>query len=67
MSNDSLERALGRLEGGMKGIEGKIDLVLERQDGHEKRLAKVERWQAKLAGAIALASFVVGLVVKALM
>lgn len=57
---DSLERALGRLE-------GKVDQILATLPVHEARLTRIERWQAKIAGGIALAAFMVGLVVKALL
>lgn len=64
---DSLERALGRLE-------GKVDQILAGQAAHDERLTRaderltrVERWQSKIAGGIALAAFMIGLVVRALL
>lgn len=57
---DSLERAIGRLE-------GKVDQILVGLNSHEERLSKVEKWQSKLAGGLALAAFVVGVVVKTLL
>lgn len=45
-----LHRAMGR-------VESKMDLVLERTAGHEKRLSKVERMQWWASGAVGVVAF----------
>jgi len=44
---DEVQRSLGR-------IEGKLDAVLNSQEDHAKRLTAVERWSNQIAGALAL-------------
>ena len=58
--NDSVERALGRME-------GKVDMILLGQAAHgaaledvSQRTTKLERWQAKLIGAAAVVGFLFG-------
>lgn len=62
--SDSLERAIGRLE-------GKVDMILAGQttattitNDHEERITKVEKWQAKLIGAGLVIGSIVGFIVK---
>ena len=62
---DSVERALGR-------VEGKLDMVLLGQAAHgaaleevSKRTSKLERWQSKILGAAAVMGFLGSLVLQA--
>lgn len=55
--SESLERALGRLE-------GKVDRILDVLPQHEERIVRLETWKARLMGAAALAGFLAGLIAR---
>lgn len=67
---DSLELIVGRIEGRLTGIEGKLDSALKAHadtlNTHDARLTAVEKWQWKAAGVLALLTFIVPIVVKVL-
>lgn len=72
--SDSLDRAIGRIEGRVEMVLGKIDVVLSQQavqtealDKVAQRTAALERWQSKMVGAAAVAGVIGGAVAKALL
>ena len=64
--NDSLERALGRVEGRVEMVLGKIDVFLETQEAHDKRITKLEDWKAGILGGAAVLGFIGAALAKVL-
>jgi hypothetical protein len=59
MSDETTQRDLGRLEGKIEGLEGKIDMLLASLPAQYQRIEAVEQWKSRMNGAI---SAVVGAV-----
>lgn len=64
----SVERTLGRLEGGVQGLHDKIDALDRKTGGFDARLQKVERRQSYelgwLAGGAGIAGVVLSILLK---
>lgn len=65
-SNSDIMRAIGNLEGTIKGVDGKLDSHEKRMDSHSGRIGTVERRQAWWAGAAAVLGGTIGLLAKKL-
>jgi hypothetical protein len=63
MSED-VQRTLGRLEGKLDQFLSKLADESKRTDNHDKRLLKLERWQAWTFGAAASAGLCAAAVFK---
>jgi ribosomal 50S subunit-associated protein YjgA (DUF615 family) len=57
---DDIPRMLGQIQGTVGAIDKKLDDLNGRLDHHSNRLGKLERWQATIAGAAAVAGVAVG-------
>jgi hypothetical protein len=55
--NESIERTLGRIE---EKLDSLARVTEPRLNNHSDRLGKLERWQSRLIGGAAVASFVFG-------
>lgn len=45
-------------------IEAKVDILLSRSTGYEKRLSKLERFEARVAGIALVVSIVISYIFK---
>ena len=67
MSDDGdIKFMLGEISTSIRGIETNLVKMNGRLDHHSSRLRKLERWQAALAGAGALAGVAIGAFFKRL-
>jgi hypothetical protein len=64
VSNSDLMRAIGKLEGTVISMDGKLDDHKDRMNNHSKRIRMVERRQAWWAGAAAALGGVIGILAK---
>ena len=68
--SDSLELIVGRIEGRLTGIEGKLDAALkvhaDTLQTHDERIKTLEQFRWKAAGVLALVAFLVPIAVKVL-
>ena len=62
--NEDIQRTLGRMEGKLEAILTGQAAQLKTIEKHDERLDGLEKWQGKIVGAIALATFVLGIVAK---
>ena len=55
MSNESIERILGRLEGtitkGFEGVHQRLDTANGRLEKHDEKIGELERFDAEVEGA----------------
>lgn len=62
--SDDIKFMLGQIQATVEAINSKVDDLSRRLDHHSNRLRKLERWQATLAGAAAIAGMAVGAFIK---
>jgi hypothetical protein len=62
--SDEVQRSLGKIEGKLDQVLLTIAADTRRVDGHDKRLIKLERWQAWTLGAAASAGVCAAAVFK---
>jgi hypothetical protein len=60
MSNDSIERTLGRLEAKVDALLDHHETTVKRLDSHSRDIRGLQLWRAGLAGAYALLVMIVG-------
>lgn len=54
---DSMERTLGRIE---EKLDNLVKQTEPRLNNHSERIGKLERWQSRVLGGVAVASFILG-------
>jgi hypothetical protein len=55
-----IQHSLGRIQATVESIDEKVDRLANRLDHHSGRIGRLERWQATIAGAGAVAGVAVG-------
>ncbi len=63
MSEQDIQRALGRIEGHLEGIVGDVKELKEEQVITSTRLSSIENWKSSVTGLAGVVAFVVSLVV----
>jgi hypothetical protein len=58
--SDDIKFMLGEISTSIRGIENSLAKINGRLDHHSSRIRKLERWQAAIAGAGAVAGVAVG-------
>jgi hypothetical protein len=64
--SDDIQRTLGRIESKLDAVIKDRDEDKNRLDNHGNRIGALERWQARVVGAVAIVAFGLGLAVKVL-
>jgi hypothetical protein len=64
MSNDSIERTLGRLEAKVDALLEQNETTVKRLDSHSKEIRGLSLWRAGLTGAYALLLMLAGIFLK---
>jgi hypothetical protein len=60
MTEGDLRRDLGRIEGQLEGIRTELARLAKLALAQERRMAELERWQARVAGVAGLAGLIMG-------